>query len=70
MWFFEFLLGMFLAYMIMSPRLRHLLFRRNHTPPIQIQNKTRNGHEVEVEDGKIQEWMSKNPDLRKVNRRG
>jgi uncharacterized protein (DUF1786 family) len=34
MWLFEFLFGMFLAYLLLSPKLRHFLFHRNHTPDI------------------------------------
>lgn len=35
MWLLEFLFGILLAYLIMSPKLRHFLFHRNHTPKIQ-----------------------------------
>ncbi len=35
MWLVEFIFGMFIAYIFLSPKLRHLLFRHNHTPSIQ-----------------------------------
>lgn len=85
MWLLEFLFGMFLAYLLMSPRLRHFLFHRNHTPNIQTRIEAeekrerkvappnillRNGHEVEVDDdSEIQKWLNKNPELEKLNRK-
>lgn len=35
MWLLQFLFGMFLAYLLLSPRLRHWIFRRNHSPSLQ-----------------------------------
>ncbi len=35
MWLLEFIFGMFLAYLIIFPQLRHFIFRQNHTTNIQ-----------------------------------
>ena len=42
MWLFEFLLGMAIAYLLLSPRLRHFIFRRSYSPNIK--------NRVEVEE--------------------
>jgi hypothetical protein len=85
MWLLEFLFGMFLAYLLLSPRLRHFLFCRNHTSSIQNRVEAeekreqrvslppipnRNGHELKVNDATvINKWLSDNPELEKINRK-
>lgn len=97
-WLWKFLLGMYIAYSMMSPKLRRLTSRffiwifhtgspfikPNRQPVRQIvrkpttENQTflykaktidryaSNNH-IEIEDGKIEEWINSNPDLKKLN---
>ncbi len=76
MWLFEFLLGMFIAYLILSPKLRHFIFRRhniNHSHSSEsIKNQERqssnNLHgKVEATKDDVVKWMTDNPELRKIN---
>ncbi len=82
MWLLEFLIGMFLAYLLLSKRLRNFIFRRNHTTDIQsrvddeehrelksLPKLSRKKNVVEVEDGEVDRWMSENPDLKNANKR-
>ncbi len=55
MWIVEFLLGILIAYLIMSPRLRRLLFRQNHTPSIQTMVK------IEEQRSKNSQLLTKTP---------
>ncbi len=49
MWLAEFLLGMFLAYLLLSPRLRAFLFHRNHTPNLQTRIEDEEKREQKIE---------------------
>lgn len=58
MWLAEFIFGMFIAYIFLSPKLRHLLFRHNNAPSIQtriaVEEKREQAHQVSTKSSKVQ----------------
>ncbi len=71
MWLLEFLFGIFLAYLVLSPKLRHLIFRRNHTTvskdTVAAEEKRErqsatvniNGHDATVYKDELEGWLKK-----------
>lgn len=78
-WWGRFLLGAFLAYLIMSPRLRRFTIglivwvfgspnKRPKSTELDSPPESDNHTLVQVEPDELNEWLDKNPDLKEVNK--
>lgn len=78
MWLIEFLFGMLLAYLLLSAKLRHLVFHRDQSRDIQSiieaeekrESKplklTINGQKAEIDESELVKWATKQPEPTKT----